>query len=151
MDQRLVIDPLVGLRALRVSVEYQHFAERVRPNDRDVLESGSPAEIRLGDRVMVLLRRRKLFDVPLPVFGFRHPGRVKARLAAGPFFQTLRPEGRSDGYAVRFASSRLSASAVTTCVYCPLPASMPRFTSVVRMLLAPNLAAAYSHAFQGSV
>ena len=72
MHERFVIDALVGLGTLRIAVEHEHLPERLRTNHGDVLEGRPPREIRLFDRVVMLLGRREAFHVPLPTFGFGH-------------------------------------------------------------------------------
>ena len=75
VHQRLVVDLLVGLRALRVAVEHQHLAEHRRAQHRDRLERRAPRVVGLLDRVRVELGRRELLDVPLVVLGLRHGAR----------------------------------------------------------------------------
>ena len=75
MNQRFVIDSLVGLRALRVAVDDQHLAERGAADDGDVLERGASREVRLLDRMLVEFGRRELLDIPLPVFRLGHAER----------------------------------------------------------------------------
>jgi hypothetical protein len=72
MNQALVVNAFVGLRALRIAVEHEHLAECRRTNHRDVLEFRPSGIVGLLDRMMVRLRWSELLNVPLPVFGFRH-------------------------------------------------------------------------------
>ena len=74
-----MIDALVGLRALGVAVDDEHLAEDRRAHDGDLLILGSLRDEELVDGMMVLLGRRELFDVPLPMLRLRHEER---RLAA---------------------------------------------------------------------
>ena len=72
MDQRLVIDPFVGLGALRIAVDHEHLAEDRRAQHRDLLKRRAFRDEELLDRMMMLLGGCELFDVPLPVLRLRH-------------------------------------------------------------------------------
>ena len=84
MDQRLVIDSLVGLRALRVAIDDQHLTEHGAADDGHVLERGTSREVRLLDRVLMQLRRRELLDIPLPMFGFGQRERLSTECDGRP-------------------------------------------------------------------
>jgi hypothetical protein len=78
-----MIDTLVTLRTLRIAVEDQHFAERTRPDHRNILECGGAGIIDFLDGMVVVFRRREFFDVPLPELGFGHYGLTDHHIIAG--------------------------------------------------------------------
>src|SRR5437867_7682722 len=109
MDQRLVVDELVGLARLDPPVEHETLAVRGRIQDLDLLELGLGGHDRADDGVHVPLDRRRGFEEPLVVPRVDHP------LTPGPRRRSWGSGTRAAGEASRAASRPPRCARQRTC------------------------------------
>jgi len=101
-----VVDFFIELRALRIAVEDEHFAEHRRAQNGDALKRRPAPIIELVDGVMVEFGRREFLDVPLRMFGFRHERRSPSSDVRAPAAGRGSAPGFPDGRRVLSPSSR---------------------------------------------